>query len=267
MAETYARHARNAAGDKGADADLTWLTYPRLMAKAGIRRRAKVPAIVAALVDAGWLAVVHQAARRPTLYRLTIPARSSDAGTTDSPGSTDGGTTDGGSSDTPGSSDGGTTVVPHRHLGSSTSAAGSSNGGTQPLPPQEPLTPTPRAEGADAERDDPHRAAAVALVDPYRADMTVPDARTLTRAIADALRHGWPATEIEAVLARKLAGLNDVGLGLLRRIQKLGPPPTPDEIPNRSTPRAASGQPFRNLDDQAYLDWVGQDQLEPGEAA
>ncbi|RKR92682.1 hypothetical protein BDK92_7160 [Micromonospora pisi] len=145
--ETYARHARNAAGDKGPDADLAWLTYPRLMAKSGIRRRAKVPAIVDSLVAAGWLALVHEAPRRSTIYRLVVPVVSSSVGTNDDAGSSDVGTTD----ETAGSSNVGTTVVPSADHGSSTSAAGSSNGGTQPLGPlqEQPLT-TASLSGANA---------------------------------------------------------------------------------------------------------------------
>lgn len=49
VAETYARHARDANDAKTPNADLAWLTYPRLMAKAGIGRRANVSAAVASL--------------------------------------------------------------------------------------------------------------------------------------------------------------------------------------------------------------------------
>ncbi|MEV5211263.1 hypothetical protein AB0K35_27705 [Micromonospora sp. NPDC053740] len=117
VAETYARHARDKDDDKSATADLAWLTYPRLMVKAGIGRRANVSAAVVSLVAQGWLTVVREASRRPTLYRLTIPARSSDGGTSDR------------------GSDVGTTVVPKIASGSSASVAGSSDGGTQPLGP------------------------------------------------------------------------------------------------------------------------------------
>lgn len=144
VAETYARHARDKDDNKSATADLAWLTYPRLMTKAGIGRRANVSAAIAALVEAGWLTVVRETSRRPTLYRLTIPAGSSDGGTSDR------------------SSDGGTTVVPKIASGSSASVAGSSDGGTQPLgpsvkPPSTSLSartsvPAPR-DSADEDRE------------------------------------------------------------------------------------------------------------------
>lgn len=117
VAETYARHARDKQGNKGPDADLAWLTYERLMAKAGLGRRASVPVVVDRLVKAGWLTVETQVHRRPTVYRLTIP--SSAVGTS------------------AGSSTGGTSVVPPPYIGSSTQSkmpeSGSSTGGTPPL--------------------------------------------------------------------------------------------------------------------------------------
>lgn len=150
VAETYARHARDEHDDKSATADLAWTTYPRLMAKAGIGRRANVSTAVASLVRKGWLTVVREASRRPTLYRLTIPVGGFDGGTT---------------SQASRSSDDGTTVVPRPAAGSSTSAAGSSDGGTQPLGPLEnqPLAslsdartsvPVPSVLNDDRERDE-----------------------------------------------------------------------------------------------------------------
>jgi hypothetical protein len=130
VAETYARHARDKDGNKSATADLAWLTYERLMEKAGIGRRAGVSAAVTRLVDLGWLKPVQQVSRRATVYRLTIPVG----------GSSDGGTTDAGEPDKPRSSDGGTTVVPLSESGSSTFPSGSSDGGTQPLGPSKELT-------------------------------------------------------------------------------------------------------------------------------
>lgn len=150
VAETYARHARDENDDKSATADVAWLTYERLMAKAGIGRRANVSSAVASLVKAGWLKPVRQVSRRATVYRLTIPAGSSDGGTT-------------GHEDR--SSDGGTTVVPPPPAGSSTSSPGSSDGGTQPLGPSRRPSTTSLSphdddtsvlvgEVSDRERDD-----------------------------------------------------------------------------------------------------------------
>lgn len=150
VAETYARHARDEHDNKSATADLAWTTYPRLMAKAGIGRRANVSTAVASLVKKGWLTVVREASRRPTLYRLTIPVGGSDGGTT---------------SQANRSSGDGTTVVPRPAAGSSTSAAGSSDGGTQPLGPLESRPPTslsdartsvpaPSGPNDDRERDE-----------------------------------------------------------------------------------------------------------------
>ncbi|MGX6604793.1 hypothetical protein ACWKSP_22095 [Micromonosporaceae bacterium Da 78-11] len=130
VAETYARHARDKEGNKSATADLAWLTYERLMEKAGIGRRAGVSTAVIRLVDLGWLKPVQQVSRRATVYRLTIPVG----------GSSDGGTTEADEPSEPGSSDGGTTVVPLSVSGSSTLPSGSSDGGTQPLGPSKELT-------------------------------------------------------------------------------------------------------------------------------
>jgi hypothetical protein len=120
VAETYVRHARDQDDRKSATADLSWLTYERLMTKAGIGRRANVAAAVAGLVKAGWLVVHREVNRRPTVYRLVVPLLgSSDAGTS------------------AGSSDGGTSVVPVSDAGSSAQSdspdSGSSDGGTPPL--------------------------------------------------------------------------------------------------------------------------------------
>jgi hypothetical protein len=120
VAETYARHVRDSDGRRSAEADLAWLTYERIMAKAGIRRRANVAAATASLVKAGWLVVHQEVNRRPTVYRIAVPLLgSSTTGTTDA------------------SSDGGTTVVPLSDHGSSTlsdsTRPGSSDGGTPPL--------------------------------------------------------------------------------------------------------------------------------------
>ncbi|MCT2279010.1 hypothetical protein M3G91_15415 [Micromonospora chalcea] len=74
LALAYARHARNAQGDRTPAADLSWLTYDRAMAQASIGKRALVTATQQILVDAGWLVPVRVIPRRPTLYRLAIPA-------------------------------------------------------------------------------------------------------------------------------------------------------------------------------------------------
>jgi hypothetical protein len=119
VAETYARHARDVNGQKSASADTAWVEYQRLMAKAGIGRRANVSAATKQLVKDGWLVIHRQSGRRPTVYRLAIPLGGSDSGTTEA------------------SSDGGTTVVPMTDHGSSTQSdsyrSRSSDGGTQPL--------------------------------------------------------------------------------------------------------------------------------------
>jgi hypothetical protein len=123
VAETYARHARDRFDEKTAQADLAWLTYDRLMTKAGIGRRANVAAAITALVKGGWLVPHIEVPRRPTVYRLTIPELgSSTIGTTSTPDA---------------SSDVGTSVVPDSTAGSSTqsgsSRSASSDGGTPPL--------------------------------------------------------------------------------------------------------------------------------------
>lgn len=74
LALAYARHARDAQGDRTPAADLAWLTYDRAMAQASIGKRALVTSTQQMLVDAGWLVPVRVIARRPTLYRLAIPA-------------------------------------------------------------------------------------------------------------------------------------------------------------------------------------------------
>ena len=127
VAETYARHARDAAGDKSATADISWLKYPRLMAKAGIGRRDNVKPACDSLVEKGWLVVVREVHRRSTIYRLAIP-RSPDVGTS----VVHAGSPDTGTSVVPEdpsrSPDTGTSVVP-------TPALGSPDVGTPPLTP------------------------------------------------------------------------------------------------------------------------------------
>jgi hypothetical protein len=148
VAETYARHVKGLnTGGVAADADLAWLTYERIMAKAGIGRRANVAAATASLVKAGWLVVHQEVNRRPTVYRLAVPLLgSSTTGTTDA------------------SSDGGTTVVPLSDLGSSTlsgsTRAGSSDGGTPPLEVL-PLKRSPSSSGRVALRAQPSAPASV----------------------------------------------------------------------------------------------------------
>jgi hypothetical protein len=149
VAEVYARHARDSRGVRSATADLAWVTYPRLMQLAGIRRRENVSEVLETLEKAGWLTVVKKVPRRPTDYRLTIPEgegnhASSDGGTTEhdrnQSGSSDGGTTDQSGSSSP-SSNGGTTVVPGVDHGSS-------DGGTPPLAPQKPPLSPDRPSGS-----------------------------------------------------------------------------------------------------------------------
>ncbi|WP_431729955.1 hypothetical protein [Verrucosispora sp. TAA-831] len=131
LALAYARHVRDAQGDRTATADLAWLTYDRAMAQASIGKRALVTSTLQQLVDAGWLVPVRVIARRPTLYRLTIPAAAA---------ATPEGTTD---QDQQGTTD--SAVVPPRELpasagsslpapGSSLSEAGSSPVGTSVVP-------------------------------------------------------------------------------------------------------------------------------------
>ncbi|MBG6133965.1 hypothetical protein [Longispora fulva] len=105
VAETYARHARDGRGDKSAWADLAWLTYDRLQAGAGIRRRSNVKKILDDLEGAGWLVVVQRVHRRPTVYRLAIPQ---PPATTPEPVPAGGGSTASGVV----GAVGGTTVVP-----------------------------------------------------------------------------------------------------------------------------------------------------------
>lgn len=83
VAETYARHARDERGSRSESADLSWLTYERLMEKAGIGSRATVVGLVARLVAKGWLKPVQQVSRRATVYRLMIPLGSTESGTTE----------------------------------------------------------------------------------------------------------------------------------------------------------------------------------------
>jgi hypothetical protein len=81
LAVTYARHARDEAGDRTPTADLAWLTYERAMAQTSIGKRAAISTATKELVTAGWLVPVRVVRSRPTVYRLTI--RSSHVGTTD----------------------------------------------------------------------------------------------------------------------------------------------------------------------------------------
>lgn len=131
VAETYARHAKDAEGHKTQAANLSWVTYPRLMALAGIGRREGVSRAVQRLVDKGWLTVHHQVSRRATVYRITIPT----ACQPDNDGSSDGGTTNETTNEP---------VVPVQGSGSSVRpprrGPGGSDGGTQPSlrPSKEP---------------------------------------------------------------------------------------------------------------------------------
>ncbi|MFY1595554.1 hypothetical protein [Micromonospora sp. WMMD737] len=131
------------------------------------------------------------------------------------------------------------------------------------LPPTTSPTPTPTTNPPEvgaaeaAAPDEPTNAQAVALVDPYRDTLTVPDARELTRTIAAALRRGWTTSDVAAVLDRPLTGLDDPGRGLIGRVRKLGPPPAPHERPDPARrPRLAPAGPYRNEPDDAYLRWV-----------
>lgn len=139
VAETYARHAKDSSGQKTAGADRAWLTYERLMAMAGIRRRANVSDATKTLVKEGWLVPHVEIPRKPTVYRLAIPILpSSTIGTSET-------------SET--SSDGGTRLVPKPAPTSSAESGSpqftSSDGGTPPLKElpleRSPSSVTPRA--------------------------------------------------------------------------------------------------------------------------
>ncbi|SCF21910.1 hypothetical protein GA0070558_15617 [Micromonospora haikouensis] len=99
------------------------------------------------------------------------------------------------------------------------------------------------------------------LVDTQRGNLTIPDARELTRNVTAALRRGWPADAIADVLARPLTGLDDPGRGLIGRVRKLGAPLAPHEKVPASTRRPARAggtvfEPYRNASDEDYLNWV-----------
>lgn len=251
VAETYARHARDERGEKSAAADRAWVTYPRLMAKAGIGRRAKVAEVVDRLEEAGWLEVLERVSRRATLYRLTIPG-GSDAGTTDlvpgrNYGSSDGGTT----APEPvlgASSDAGTTVVPLPDHGSSVFASGSSDGGTQPLVPLElqPLTTTSSScaddpqplpdEGPKEGEGDQEEKTAEQITSRYRDRISFVEAKRLAPLIADALRRGWTQDAVTAELDQPTDGLRSVAAGLITRARTLGEPPPPEQAPAPKRP-------------------------------
>lgn len=128
LAVTYARHARDEAGERTPAADLAWLTYERAMAQTSIGKRTAIAAAAKELVDGGWLVAVRVVARRPTIYRLAIPdpAASSPVGTSSK------GTT--GAPDVP---TGELRALPGSSQtgpGSSLSESGSSHGGTSVVP-------------------------------------------------------------------------------------------------------------------------------------
>ncbi len=236
VAETYARHARDERGEKTAGADLSWLTYPRLMSKAGIKRRATVSAAVERLEELGWLDPVERVSRRATVYRLTIP-RSSDVGTTDA-----------GSARNYGSSDVGTTVVPLADHGSSTFASGSSDVGTQPLGPlkKQPLTtssscgderfePSP-ATPKEGEEGEDQKKTAGKIADRYADRITFIEAKRLTAPIAAALRAGWTEDGIVAELDQPTTGLASVAAGLISRAKNLGDPPSAEPAKQERPP-------------------------------
>ncbi|MFC4146591.1 hypothetical protein ACFO0M_10020 [Micromonospora mangrovi] len=85
LALAYARHVRDGQGDRTPAADLSWLTYDRAMDQASIGKRALVTSTQQLLVEKGWLVPVRVIPRRPTLYRLAIPAAAAGTpeGTTD----------------------------------------------------------------------------------------------------------------------------------------------------------------------------------------
>ncbi|MFD1077433.1 hypothetical protein [Longispora fulva] len=159
VAEIYARHARDIRGDKSSEADLAWLTYDRLQAAAGIRRRSKVKAILDDLEAGGWLVVVQRVHRRPTVYRLAIP---------DSPETPITGTTV--------VPPGGTTVVPPlvpgrnhgSHVRAGNGGVGSVDVGTPPLEelpsissPSGPASPADIRRVVEATGADERQAAAI----------------------------------------------------------------------------------------------------------
>ena len=230
IAETYARHARNARGEKSPDADLAWVVYDRLMVKAGIRRRANVSTAVANLVKLGWLDPVEQVGRRPTLYRLTIPLGSSDGGTTE---------------DAAGSSGVGTSVVPLSGVGSSTQSdlpkPRSSGGGTQPLLRPQGLTPTSlptrqtaRGDGrrgrelGESFNQKPRTGAtwqqAKDLATRHAPQVIGVERERLVAAIHGAIGRSWSPSAIGTELARPAVGVDSVAAVLISRMKKLDEP-------------------------------------------
>ncbi|MGY3520209.1 hypothetical protein ACVMYR_28280 [Micromonospora sp. PTRAS2] len=132
---------------------------------------------------------------------------------------------------------------------------------TNPPPPTSSPTTTREAEEAEAAPEtESVDTAAVRLVDTQRGNLTIPDARELTRSVTAAFRRGWPAEAIADVLDRPLTGLDDPGRGLIGRVRKLGAPPAPHEMVPTSTrkPARASStfEPYRNAADEDYLNWV-----------
>lgn len=162
VAVTYARHARDQADRRTPTADLSWVTYERLMQQTGIGTRRLICAAIRELLAAGWLVVVRAVSRRPTVYRLVVAGSSHGDSTT--PGTTAtaagtpivaAGTTSAGVDPTqePPTTGPGTTVVPTPQplrraagvggsLGSSRASGlphpRSSSVGTQPHRPQRP---------------------------------------------------------------------------------------------------------------------------------
>ncbi|GIG60575.1 hypothetical protein Lfu02_49470 [Longispora fulva] len=184
VAETYARHARDAHGDKSAAADLAWLTYDRVQVGAGIRRRSNVKKILDDLEAGGWLVVVQRVHRRPTVYRLTIPtSRAADGenATTVVPPDV-------------------TTVVPrpvpgrnHRsHNYADQARAGSPDVGTPPLeelpsissPSADAVRPADIRRVIDATGADEHQAAAI--IAKIRNENQIRSVSAYLRAISDA---------------------------------------------------------------------------------
>lgn len=171
LAEVHGRFARTDDGQRGPSADLAAVAYPVAMKMGGIGRRENVTKAAEGLVAKGWLVVVREVPRRPTLYRLAIPAevRSSDVGTTetDATGTTetvagsDVGTTETGSGEATSSgvgttgaeageaasSDVGTSLVPQWNYGSSDVGTLLLGLVTKPPPPT-PSTDPPAPSGA-----------------------------------------------------------------------------------------------------------------------
>ncbi len=128
LAVTFARHARDEAGERSASASLAWLTYERAMEQTSIGKRTAIASATRELVDGGWLVPVRVIARRPTVYRLAVPAVA---------GSSHGGTTAQGTTETPVVPTGRPPVLVGSSLpaaGSSLSESGSSPVGTSVVP-------------------------------------------------------------------------------------------------------------------------------------